>query len=99
MDYEDIYVLLSNCQDMDKITVVRKYLESHLGIIEKYMIPTASEIWNAGEQELKLLLGEGRFTAVVKENDGREGYRYSHGISETFFHVFFYFHGIMKVMV
>lgn len=85
LDYEDIYVLLSNCQDMDKITAVRKYLESHLGIIEKYTIPIASKIWDAGEQELKLLLGEDRFTAVIKESGEREDYKYSHGISEKLF--------------
>ena len=83
LDYQDIYKLLANSQDINKIIAARKYLESHIGNGDKVIEPLASQIKQAEIKELKFMLNEAGFFATIKKREESQGHL--EGISEKLF--------------
>lgn len=83
VDYEDIYKILGNCQDINKIITAREYLESHIVNNDKVIGSLSTQIREAEAKELNYMLSENSFFASVKTNGESNGY--SEGISEKLF--------------
>lgn len=84
LDRNDIYSILGNCQDLNKIYAARDYLKSHFDVLDVHK-SLEEQIWNAGEEELRLMLEEGRFFASVSRNSQEIVNGRLQGISEKLF--------------